>query len=327
LRILITGMAGFIGHHCAAALLNAGHEIHGVDDLNDYYLPALKTYRMERLAEIGAAGFTRLDISDRDALEAVFRSFQPEAVLNLAAQAGVRYSLVNPYAYTKTNIDGMMNILECCRHHGKPRLVYASSSSVYGGNVKLPFSEADSVDNPVSLYAATKKANELMAHTYSHLYGLQTIGLRFFTVYGPMGRPDMAMWLFTDAIHHGRPIKVFNHGDMSRDFTFVDDIVSGVVASLTRDGLDVYEVFNLGNHRSERLMHLIALIETGLGRKAEKQMLPMQDGDVKDTYAEIERAEKKLGFRPSTRLDDGVPRFLSWYLAHPRFHGADTVRS
>jgi len=321
LRILITGMAGFIGYHCAARLLDEGHQVHGVDDLNDYYAPELKQYRLERLRAHGEAGFTRCDIADREALAAVFEAFQPEAVLNLAAQAGVRYSLVNPYAYIRANIDGMMNVLELCRHGGKPRLVYASSSSVYGGNKRLPFAESDRVDNPVSLYAATKKADELMAHTYTHLYGLQTIGLRFFTVYGPMGRPDMAMWLFTDAIHHGRPIKVFNHGDMSRDFTYVNDIVSGVVASLTRDGLDDYEVFNLGNHNAEPLMQLIALIERGLGRKAEKIMMPMQDGDVQATYADISRAQTKLGFAPNTSLEQGVPRFIEWFLAHPRFHG------
>ncbi len=326
MRILITGIAGFIGHHCAAALLENGHEIMGVDDLNDYYLVTLKRHRLEELGKIGDFGFSQLDIGNHAALGDVFRAFQPEAVLHLAAQAGVRYSLINPHAYIRTNIDGMMNVLEHCRHFGRPRLVYASSSSVYGGNDRLPFSEDDPVDTPVSLYAATKKANELMAHTYTHLYGLQTIGLRFFTVYGPMGRPDMAMWLFTDAVHGGRPIKVFNHGDMSRDFTYVDDIVAGVVASLEREDLADYEVFNLGNHRGERLMHLIELIERGLGRKAEMQMLPMQDGDVKDTYADIARASAKLGFAPATTLATGVPRFIEWYLANPDFHGPDTVR-
>jgi UDP-glucuronate 4-epimerase len=319
-------MAGFIGYHCAARLLAEGHRVHGVDNLNDYYLPALKQHRLDKLRSMGEVGFSQVDIADREALEAVFRPFEPEAVLNLAAQAGVRYSLINPYAYIRANIDGMLNVLELCRHRGKPRLVYASSSSVYGGNERLPFAESDRVDTPVSLYAATKKADELMAHTYTHLYGLQTIGLRFFTVYGPMGRPDMAMWLFTDAIQHGRPIKVFNNGDMQRDFTYVDDIVAGVVASLTKDTLDDYEVFNLGNHRSEPLMRLISLIEQGLGREAEKIMMPMQDGDVQATYADISRARAKLGFAPATALEDGVPRFIEWFSAHPEFHGTDTVK-
>ncbi|MDJ0836231.1 MAG: GDP-mannose 4,6-dehydratase [Acidobacteriota bacterium] len=325
MRIIVTGVAGFIGSHCAQALIRAGHRVHGIDNLNDYYISSLKRYRLEQLKLAGDYAFSQIDICDQDAMTEVFRNFQPEAVLHLAAQAGVRYSLTHPFVYGDTNFTGTLNILECCRHFGKPRLVYASSSSVYGGNTKLPFSEDDRVDTPVSLYAATKKANELTAHTYTHLYDLQTIGMRFFTVYGPMGRPDMAMWLFTDAISHGRPIKVFNHGDMSRDFTYIDDIVSGVTASLTVDGLDRYEIFNLGNNGSERLMYLIEQIEQCLGREAEKIMMPMQDGDVKDTYADISRASAKLGFKPSTRLSEGVPRFVEWYRAHPHFHGPDTV--
>jgi len=321
MRILVTGIAGFIGHHCAKALIEAGHEVVGVDNLNDYYDPALKRARLEALKAAGEYGFHQIDLADLPALESVFRECQPELALHLAAQAGVRYSLENPHAYVQANLVGTMNVLECCRHGKVARLVYASSSSVYGGNVRLPFSEDDRVDRPISLYAATKKANELMAHTYTHLYGLPTVGLRFFTVYGPWGRPDMAMWLFTDAITRGRPIKVFNYGDMQRDFTYIDDIVQGVLASLFSRDLEPYEIFNLGNHRSEPLLRLIELIEQGLGRKAERTLLPMQDGDVQATYADIERARRKLGFSPATRLDEGVPRFIEWFQRHPEFHG------
>ena len=324
MRILITGMAGFIGSHCARALTNQGHEVWGIDNLNDYYSADLKRFRLEGLKDTGAR-FVEGDLCDLASLEALFRQFEPQAVLHLAAQAGVRYSLINPHAYIQSNVVGVLNLLECCRHHGKPRLVYASSSSVYGGNTKLPFSEEDRVDKPISLYAATKKNAEMMAHTYTHLYDMQTVGLRFFTAYGPAGRPDMALWLFTDAIHGGRPIKVFNHGDMSRDFTYIDDIVSGVVASLTVDGLAPYEVFNLGNNQAEQLMTLIELIEKNLGKTAEKIMLPLQDGDVKATFADIRQAQAKLGFVPSTGLSVGVQRFVAWYMAHPEFHGTDTV--
>lgn len=322
MRILITGMAGFIGHQSARSLHADGHEILGVDNLNSYYLPRLKQARVDDLQQHGRIAFRKCDLADHDALSAVFRSFAPELVLHLAAQAGVRYSLENPHAYIQSNIVGTLNILECCRNHGKPRLVYASSSSVYGGSTDLPYSEDHMIDRPISLYAATKKSNELMAHTYAHLYGLKTTGLRFFTVYGPWGRPDMAMWLFTDAILHNRPIKVFNRGDMYRDFTFIDDTVAGIKACLLLKDPKPYEVFNLGNHRSEKLGLLIDLIETTLGRKAERILLPMQPGDVKETWADISRARARLGFNPSTTLRQGVPRFIEWYLAHPEFHPA-----
>jgi len=321
MRVLVTGIAGFIGFHCASALLRRGHEVLGVDNLNDYYSPELKQARLAQLKKIGDFRFEKCELADGEMLDGLFRNFQPERVLHLAAQAGVRYSIHHPQVYMRANFVGTLNVLECCRHHGRPRLVYASSSSVYGGNTKLPFSESDPVDHPVSLYAASKKANELMAHTYTHLYDIPTVGLRFFTVYGPWGRPDMAMWLFADAILKDQPIKVFNHGNMQRDFTYIDDIVQGVMASLFTDGLDDYEVFNLGNHRSEPLMDLIGLIEKCLGKEAKKEFLPMQDGDVPATYADIEKAERKLRFRPETTIENGVPAFLDWFREHPEFHG------
>ena len=319
MRILITGTAGFIGHHTSIALAREGHKVLGIDNINDYYSVALKE---ARLVENGKEGvdFRKVELGNLPEVEQVFRDFEPELVLHLAAQAGVRYSLINPHAYIHSNIVATMNILECCRHFGKPRLVYASSSSVYGGLTHMPFSVEDRVDTPISLYAATKKSNELMAHTYTHLYEMQTIGLRFFTVYGPWGRPDMAMWLFCDAIMGNKPIKVFNHGDMFRDFTYVDDIVAGIKACLFTDGLNPYEVFNLGNNRTEELMRLIQLIEQELGREAEKTFLPMQDGDVKATYADIDISRQKLGYDPKTPIDVGVPRFIEWFKAHPEFH-------
>lgn len=321
MRVLVTGIAGFIGFHCASTLLREGHDVLGVDNLNDYYSPKLKHARLAQLKKLGPFRFEKCDLADGEILDGLFREFQPDRVLHLAAQAGVRYSIHHPQVYMRANFVGTLNILECCRHHGQPRLVYASSSSVYGGNTKLPFSESDPVDHPVSLYAASKKANELMAHTYTHLYGIPTVGLRFFTVYGPWGRPDMAMWLFADAILKDQPIKVFNHGEMHRDFTYIDDIVQGVMASLFTEGLAPYEVFNLGNHRSEPLMDLIGLIEKCLGKQAKKEFLPMQDGDVPATYADIDRATQKLGFRPETTIGKGVPAFLNWFRDNPEFHG------
>ena len=318
MRIIVTGMAGFIGFHTAHALAADGHQVLGLDNINDYYNPDLKRARLADLQ--GKATFRHCELANLNEVEDAFKAFQPELVLNLAAQAGVRYSIENPHAYIQANIVAFTNILECCRHFGKPRLVYASSSSVYGGNKELPFSEKQAVDHPVSLYAASKKANELMAHTYTHLYDLQTIGLRFFTVYGPWGRPDMAMWLFSDAIMANRPIKVFNYGKMRRDFTYVDDIVQGVKASLLTADLDPYEIFNLGNHQCEELMDLIHVLEENLGRKAEKIMMPMQDGDVPATYADIERARTKLNFEPTTGIRVGIPRFVEWFKAHPEFH-------
>lgn len=310
---LITGTAGFIGFNLSKKLLNEGHKIIGFDSLNDYYPVVLKRARHEQL--LSAKNFTGIeaDLCDLEILDKAVNEHRPEVVCHLAAQAGVRYSLTNPFAYERSNLQGFLNILEVCRHRNVRRLVYASSSSVYGGNKELPFSEEQSVDHPISLYAATKKSNELMAHVYTRLFGLQTVGLRFFTVYGPWGRPDMAMWLFSEAMTTGKPIQVFNHGKMQRDFTYVDDIVSGVIASMQVDGLDPYEIFNLGNHRSEDLMHLIALLEREFGVVAEKIMLPLQPGDVPATYADIRRAQKKLGFEPTTPIDVGVPKFVKWY--------------
>jgi UDP-glucuronate 4-epimerase len=317
MKIRVTGTAGFIGMHLAHRLLDAGHEIVGIDNFNDYYDVALKENRHRTLEQ--RAGYTgyRLDLCNREAMSDCFRNNPVERVCHLAAQAGVRYSLTHPHAYQESNLHGFLNILECCRHQKIQRLVYASSSSVYGGNTKLPFSEQDPVDSPVSLYAATKKANELMAHCYTHLYGLQTIGLRFFTVYGPWGRPDMAMWLFTKAMLEGKPIQVFNHGRMQRDFTFVDDIITGVQRSLLQDhSLEPYEIFNIGNHRSENLLDMIHLLAQSLGRKPQMEMLPMQPGDVPATYADITRIQQKLGFSPTTPISEGIPRFVDWYMQY-----------
>lgn len=313
MKVLVTGAAGFIGSHVAHALLDQGHEVVGLDNFNDYYPVSLKEARHVKLA--ARAGYTgvRGDLADAELLTSIFKQHSFDRVCHLAAQAGVRYSLQNPFAYEQSNLAGHLNILECCRHHGVSRLVYASSSSVYGGNEKIPFSESDAVDHPVSLYAVTKKANELMSHCYTHLYGFQSIGLRFFTVYGPWGRPDMAYWLFTDAMLQGMSIKVFNHGDMKRDFTYVDDIVQGVLASLFADGLDPYEVFNLGNNQPELLMDMIAYLGDALGIEPQMEMLPMQPGDVPITYADIEKAKAKLGYQPTTCLKDGLGRFVEWY--------------
>jgi len=318
MRILVTGTAGFIGMHLAERLLSRGHQVVGLDNFNDYYSVALKRARHARLEALPDYTGHEVDLCDKGALNTLFSEAPFDAVCNLAAQAGVRYSLTHPEVYVKSNIEGFVNILEACRHHDVPRLVYASSSSVYGGNMKLPFSETDRVDRPVSLYAATKKSNELMAHTYSHLFGLQTVGLRFFTVYGPWGRPDMAMWLFTEAMLKGRAIQVFNHGRMQRDFTFVDDIVSGVVASLESPGLDRCEVFNIGHNHPEDLMELIRLLGECLGVEPAMEMLPMQPGDVPATYADIDAISAKLGYRPTTSIREGIPRFVEWYR---RYHG------
>jgi UDP-glucuronate 4-epimerase len=313
MKIFVTGTAGFIGSHLAGALLDEGHSVVGFDNFNDYYSVKLKRARHALLT--GRKGYAGIegDLCDAALLERIFSEQRFDAVCNLAAQAGVRYSLSHPLAYQKSNLEGFLNILEACRHAKVPRLVYASSSSVYGGNTKLPFSESDPVDKPISLYAATKKANELMAHTYTHLFGLQTVGLRFFTVYGPWGRPDMALWLFTEAMLAGRPIQVFNHGRMRRDFTYVDDIVAGVKASLLRPGLAPYEVLNLGNHNAENLMDMIGVLAKSLGVVPKTEFLPMQAGDVEATYADIAQAEAKLGFRPTTSIAEGIPKFVKWY--------------
>ena len=311
--ILVTGSAGFIGFHLCKRLLREGHSVIGVDNFNDYYAVELKEARAEKLRAYSEFTEKRVDIGSLEALEKIFREYKITHVCNLAAQAGVRYSLTHPHIYEKSNVAAFLNILEMVRHFNVPRLVYASSSSVYGGNTKMPFAETDAVDTPVSLYAATKKANELMAHCYSHLYGFQSIGLRFFTVYGPWGRPDMAMWLFAEAIKTGNPIKVFNHGNMKRDFTYIDDIINGICGALFAEALDQYEIFNLGNHKSEKLMDMIGLIEKEMGSDAKKDMLPMQPGDVPESYADVAKAHKKLGFAPTTSISEGIPAFINWY--------------
>ncbi|HIJ61499.1 MAG TPA: SDR family NAD(P)-dependent oxidoreductase [Rhodospirillaceae bacterium] len=315
---LVTGAAGFIGFHTCRRLLERGETVVGVDNLNDYYDPTLKEARLAQLAAMPGFTFHRVDIAEREAMAAVFaRHADVTRIVHLAAQAGVRYSLTNPYAYTWSNIEGQLVLLEMARNLPRcEHFVYASSSSVYGANEKLPFAVEDRVDNPVSLYAATKKAGELMAHCYSHLYRLPTTGLRFFTVYGPWGRPDMSAFLFVKAILAGQPIHVFNNGDMRRDFTYIDDIVSGVLAVL--DGPPAgpgtpWRVYNIGNHRSEPLMRFIGIIEKCLGKTAEIVFEPMQPGDVKETYADIEAIQRDFGFQPSTAIDVGLPRFIEWY--------------
>jgi len=317
MTILVTGAAGFIGSHLCEVLLAQGHRVVGVDNFNGYYEPALKHARHARLEKHAGYRGARMDLREHGALLALCREESVQVVVNLAAQAGVRHSLTHPFDYQTANLEGFLSVLEACRHAGVPRLVYASSSSVYGNNKKLPFSEDDPVDLPISLYAATKKANELMAHTYTHLYGLQTIGLRFFTVYGPWGRPDMAMWLFAEALTAGRPIQVFNYGRMSRDFTYVDDIVAGVVACVMEPKLDKYEIFNLGNHQAESLMDMISTVAACFGVEPKMDLQPMQPGDVPATYADITRAKAKLGFEPKTAMRDGVRRFADWFKAHP----------
>ncbi|MEJ2671564.1 MAG: NAD-dependent epimerase/dehydratase family protein [Deltaproteobacteria bacterium] len=311
---LVTGSAGFIGFHVAKSLLDQGARVVGLDNFNDYYSVALKHDRDRELRRYANFVSVAADLADLPALEALFKAHRPQKICHLAAQAGVRYSLVNPFAYQKSNLEGFLNLLELAKRFPVERLVYASSSSVYAGLTEMPFSESQRVDTPISLYAATKKANELMAHAYSHLFDIHTVGLRFFTVYGPWGRPDMAMWLFAEAMLQGQPIKVFNYGKMQRDFTYIDDIVQGVVASLMAAGLDNYEIVNLGNHRAEELTKVIAILESELKIKAEQKLLPIQPGDVPATFADIGRAREKLGFEPTTPIDEGIPRFVQWYL-------------
>lgn len=329
-KILVTGAAGFIGMHTASRLLDRGDTVVGLDNLNDYYLPQLKLDRLAQLTSRPGFQFEKVALEDRDGINRLFKTNTFDSVIHLAAQAGVRYSLTNPQAYVDANLVGFVNILEACRHSHVAHLTYASSSSVYGANRKIPFSVDDRVDHPVSLYAATKKANELMAHTYSHLFGLPTTGLRFFTVYGPWGRPDMAMWMFTKAILAGKPIDVFNHGKMKRDFTFVDDIVEGVIRTndtipkplaVSSDADDSqtaapYRVYNIGNNQPVELMHLIETLEQALGCTAEKNMLPMQPGDVPATYANIDALQRDVGFRPSTSIEVGVKKFVDWYKSY-----------
>jgi UDP-glucuronate 4-epimerase len=329
MKILLTGAAGFIGMHVAERLLARGDQVIGLDNLNDYYDVSLKEARLARLVGHPNFTFIQLSVEDRKGMAALFERDQPERVIHLAAQAGVRYSLTNPHAYIDANIQGFLNILEGCRHSKVAHLVYASSSSVYGGNTALPFDEHQNIDHPVSLYAATKKANELMAHTYSHLFNLPTTGLRFFTVYGPWGRPDMALFLFTRAILKGDPINVFNNGDMIRDFTFIDDIVEGVIRTLDRVAAPdlafdtsqpdpatsnaPYRVFNIGNNQPTRLMDYVAAIEKALGKEAVKNFMPMQPGDVLATAANTKSLEDWVDFRPNTGVDEGVARFVEWY--------------
>ena len=311
MKILVTGSAGFIGYHLSRSLLEDGFEVLGLDNVNDYYDINLKNARIEQLSLFDNFKFDKIDISDRDSLSKSFNLFNPQKVVNLAAQAGVRYSIEHPYAYMNSNLVGFLNIIELCRHGKVDGLIYASSSSVYGNNTKIPFSTDDVTDNPISLYGATKKANELIAHSYSHLYGLNTTGLRFFTVYGPWGRPDMAMYIFTEKIMREKSIPVFNNGQMKRDFTYIQDIVSG-----TRSAIDKNyncEVFNLGNHKSEELMDMIRIIEKCLGKKAEIDFQPIQPGDIPESFADIEKSTKMLGYKPVTDIKDGIPNFVDWY--------------
>jgi UDP-glucuronate 4-epimerase len=325
MTVLITGAAGFIGYHVAAALAKAGEPVIGVDNLNDYYDVGLKEARLGELAHLKGFAFERLELAAPGALvDLVQRHPEIDRVVHLAAQAGVRYSLVNPRAYISANLVGHLEVLEACRRIARLKhLVFASSSSVYGGNTRVPFGETDAVDTPQSLYAATKRADELMAYCYAHLFQLPASGLRFFTVYGPWGRPDMAAWLFTKAIIEGQPIQLFNYGKMKRDFTYIDDIVAGVVACLAtphadRSGNLPYRVYNLGNHRSEELVHFVDVLERAIGKKAVRELLPMQPGDVPATYADIESARRDFGFSPKITIDDGLSRFVAWYRGYHR---------
>jgi len=313
-EIMVTGSAGFIGYHLSKKLLKRGVRVVGVDNVNQYYDPTLKESRLQDLSNFDDFIFYRSDISDKAAMDRIVDENNVVKVCNLAAQAGVRYSIDHPFSYLDSNIVGFLNILEICRHNDIDHLVYASSSSVYGGNDKIPFSADDRVDNPISLYAATKKSNELMAHVYSHLYGLNTTGLRFFTVYGPYGRPDMALFKFTRSIIEGEAIDVYNYGKMQRDFTYVDDIVSGIIASLERPFK--YEVFNLGNNNPVQLEYFIERIEAELGRTAEKNYLPMQPGDVPRTFADIDHSMEKLGYDPKISIEEGIKRFIEWYMKY-----------
>jgi UDP-glucuronate 4-epimerase len=335
MKILVTGAAGFIGMHTALRLLERGDEVVGIDNLNDYYEVSLKEARLAQLDDKPRFSFIKMDIADRAEIAQLFANEKFDKVIHLAAQAGVRYSITNPHAYADSNLLGFVNILEGCRHNAVQHLVYASSSSVYGGNAKMPFSEHDSVDHPVSLYAATKKANELMAHTYSHLYRLPTTGLRFFTVYGPWGRPDMAPFLFAGAILKGEPIKVFNHGNMKRDFTYIDDIVEGVIRVMDRNATEnetyephtadpatsntPYRLFNIGNSDPVPLMDFIGALESAIGKPAEKVFLPMQPGDVPATYSDTALLDNWVGFAPATPITEGVGSFVAWYRDYYKF--------
>jgi len=332
MKIMVTGAAGFIGSNLSLRLLERGDEVIGIDNLNDYYDVELKKARLERTKAHDGFTDVRASLEDKEAMDQVFKEHQPQRVVNLAAQAGVRYSLINPHSYIQTNIVGFLNILEGCRHNEVEHLVYASSSSVYGANTGLPFSVHDNVDHPVSLYAASKKSNELMAHTYSHLFNLPTTGLRFFTVYGPWGRPDMALFMFTRNILAGKPIDVFNYGKHKRDFTYIDDIVEGVIRTLDHvaepnpdwngnqpdpaTSKAPWRVYNIGNHQQVELMHYIEVLEECLGRKAEMNLLPLQPGDVPETFADVEALVEDVGYQPSTPVEDGIARFVEWYRSY-----------
>ena len=331
-QVLVTGAAGFIGFHLIKKLCQAGYVVAGIDNLNDYYDPELKKARLAILNDLPAFSFYQVDLLEKGKLDALFKENSFHYVVNLAAQAGVRYSIQNPYAYIDANVTGFLNILEACRHHPVAHLVYASSSSVYGGNTLMPFSTHHNVDHPVSLYAATKKSNELMAHTYSHLYGIPTTGLRFFTVYGPYGRPDMALFLFTKAILEDKPINVFNNGEMKRDFTYVEDIAEGVArllpnaatASASWDSNHPdpatskapYRIYNIGNNNPVQLLHFIEVLEDHLGKKAQKNFMPLQDGDVPATYADVDDLMRDVGFKPNTSIEEGIGKFVDWYKAY-----------
>ena len=331
MKILVTGAAGFIGFHTCLKLVKHGHEVYGIDNINDYYDSKLKFDRLNELGFSEAASklfknevqsvkydslrFSRIDLVDDDSIDHLFKKEQFEVVCNLAAQAGVRYSIENPKAYIDSNITGFLNILEGCRNHKVKHLVYASSSSVYGENKKVPFETTDNVDHPISLYAASKKSNELMAHTYGHLYGFKTTGLRFFTVYGPWGRPDMAYYLFAEAISNDKPIKVFNNGEMERDFTYIDDIVNGVIKIIEKniDSREHYKIYNIGNNKTESLQNFITTIEEAMGKKAIKEMYPMQQGDVPRTFADIDKLIDDIEYKPSTSIKDGLEEFINWF--------------
>lgn len=333
-NLLVTGCAGFVGFHLTKRLLEAGKPVIGLDNLNDYYDPALKLARLEILKADPNFVFLRLDLADRAGMKALFEQYCFSEVVHLAAQAGVRYSLQNPHAYADSNLEGFINILEGCRHTACRHLLFASSSSVYGANTKLPFSVHDNVDHPISLYAATKKANELLAHSYSHLYRLPCTGLRFFTVYGPWYRPDMALYLFAKAISEGRPIDLFNNGNMRRDFTYVDDVVEAMVRLVGRapegdpewsgakpdpsSSNAPWRMYNIGNNKPEELLHVVGLLEQGLGRQAEKRLLPMQPGDVLETFADIDDLMREIEFKPQTRIEDGIARFVAWFREYHR---------
>lgn len=318
MKVLVTGAAGFIGMHTSKRLLDEGYEVVGLDNMNDYYDPKLKEYRLEQLTPYDKFKFIKMDLCDREDVATLFESEQFERVIHLAAQAGVRYSIEKPFEYTDSNITGFMTILEGCRHNKVKHLIYASSSSVYGMNKKIPFSEDDRVDNPVSLYAATKKANELMAHTYSHLYKLKTTGLRFFTVYGPAGRPDMAPWLFTEAILKEKTINVFNNGNMKRDFTYIDDIVEGIFRIQNKTHEDNSNIYNIGNNKSIFLMDFISALERSTGKIANKNFMTMQPGDVQTTYSDSTKLYTEVGYQPSIDIDEGVKKFVKWYLDYSK---------